>query len=72
MARRKVSLGAGGKNAVVFQARGTFWIFASDDDPAPLVRVIAAAMHEAGKPDARRVAAGALPAVVVTQRTALD
>lgn len=71
-ARRKVSLGAGGRNALVFQARGTFWVFAADQDPAPLVLAVEGAMKDAGIPDAARAAAGALPAVVLTGRTALD
>ncbi|UKA50103.1 hypothetical protein LFT48_00710 [Arthrobacter sp. FW305-123] len=72
VASRKVSLGAGGRSAVVFQARGTFWVFAADQDPAPLVLAIQGAMRDAGIPDAARTAAGALPAVVLTGRTALD
>jgi hypothetical protein len=72
VSRRKVSLGAGGRNALVFQARGTFWVFASNQDPAPLVRVIQESMGDAGIPDAARATAGALPAVVLTGRTALD
>ncbi|MFJ6537518.1 hypothetical protein ACIQH5_14965 [Paenarthrobacter sp. NPDC091711] len=71
-ARRKVSLGAGGRSALVFKARDTFWVFASNDDPAPLVLAIQGAMQDAGIPDAPRTAAGALPAVVLTGRTALD
>ncbi|WP_310208507.1 hypothetical protein [Paenarthrobacter nitroguajacolicus] len=72
VARRKVSLGAGGRNALVFQARDSFWVFASDHDPAPLVLAIHGAMNDAGTPGAARAAAGALPAVVLTGRTALD
>jgi len=72
VARSKVSLGAGGQFAVVFQARGTFWVFASNNHPAPLVLVIQGAMQDAGIPDAARAAAGALPAVVLTGQTALD
>ena len=72
VARRKVSLGAGGRNALVFQARGTFWVFATNHDPAPLVLAMQEAMQDAGIPDAARTAAGALPAVVLTGRTALD
>ncbi|MEJ1114721.1 hypothetical protein WBN73_08700 [Paenarthrobacter sp. CCNWLY172] len=72
VARRKVSLGAGGRSAVVFQARDTFWVFASNQDPAPLVLAIHGAMNDAGTPGAARAAAGALPAVVLTGRTALD
>ncbi|MGJ3190685.1 hypothetical protein [Paenarthrobacter sp. FR1] len=72
VARRKVSLGAGGRNAVVFQARDTFWVFASNEDPAPLVTAIQGAMRDAGIPDAARAAAGALPAVVLTGQVALD
>ncbi|MET4542609.1 hypothetical protein ABIE37_004421 [Arthrobacter bambusae] len=71
-ARRKVSLGAGGRNAVVFQARDTFWVFASNRDPAPLVLAVHGAMNDAGTPGAARAAAGALPAVVLTGRMALD
>ncbi|KUM35763.1 hypothetical protein [Arthrobacter sp. EpRS71] len=71
-ARRKISLGAGGRNALVFKARDTFWVFASNSDPAPLVLAIQGAMQDAGIPDAPRAAAGALPAVVLTGRTALD
>jgi len=72
VARHKVSLGAGGGNAVVFQARGTFWVFASDQDPAPLILAIQGALHDAGIPGAARAAAGALPVVVLTGRTSLD
>ncbi|MCT9872041.1 hypothetical protein [Paenarthrobacter aurescens] len=72
VARQKVSLGDGGRNAVVFQARGTFWVFASNQDPAPLVLAIHGAMNDAGIPGAARAAAGALPAVVLTGRMALD
>lgn len=72
VARQMVSLGAGGRNALVFQARETFWVFASNDDPAPLVTAIQRAMRDAGIPDAARAAAGALPAVVLTGRVALD
>ncbi|MCD4852123.1 hypothetical protein LN996_14995 [Arthrobacter sp. AK01] len=72
VARRKVSLGAGGSNAVVFQARDTFWIFASNQDPAPLVTAIHGAMNDAGTPGAAQAAAGALPAVVLTGRMTLD
>lgn len=71
-ARQKVSLGAGGRNALVFKARDTFWVFASNNDPAPLAAAIREAMNAAGMPDAARAAAGALPAVVLTGRTALD
>ncbi|MBT2587108.1 hypothetical protein [Arthrobacter sp. ISL-95] len=72
VARRKVSLGAGGRGALVFQARDTFWVFASNQDPAPLVLAIQESMRDAGIPDAARATAGALPAVVLTGRTALD
>ncbi|MFJ6457004.1 hypothetical protein [Paenarthrobacter sp. NPDC091669] len=72
VARRKVSLGAGGRNAVVFQARDTFWVFTSNRDPAPLVLAVHGAMNDAGTPGAARAAAGALPAVVLTGRMALD
>ena len=72
VARQKTSLGVAGKNALVFQARDTFWVFSTNEDPVPLVEAIQAAMRDAGIPDARRLAAGALPAVVVTGRTALD
>lgn len=72
IARQKVSLGAGGKNALVFQARDTFWVFAADADPELLVNAIQGALQDAGLPDAGRAAAGALPAVVLTGRTALD
>ncbi|MGO4147468.1 hypothetical protein AB4Y77_20495 [Paenarthrobacter sp. YAF11_1] len=72
VARRKISLGAGGRSAVVFQARDTFWVFASNQDPAPLVLAIHGAMNDAGIPGAARAAAGALPAVVLTGRMALD
>lgn len=72
VARQKVSLGAGGRNAVVFQTHGTFWVFASDQDPAPLVTTVQAAMRDAGIAHAGSVAAGALPAVVLTAPTALD
>ena len=71
-ARQKVSLGAGGRNALVFKARDTFWVFASNNDPAPLAAAIREAMNAAGMPEAARAAAGALPAVVLTGRTALD
>ncbi|WP_024818958.1 hypothetical protein [Arthrobacter sp. 31Y] len=71
-ARHKVSLGAGGRNALVFRARDTFWVFASNNDPAPLAAAIREAMNAAGMPEAARAAAGALPAVVLTGRTALD
>ncbi len=71
-ARHKVSLGAGGRNALVFKARDTFWVFASNNDPAPLAAAIREAMNAAGMPEAARAAAGALPAVVLTGRTALD
>jgi hypothetical protein len=72
VARSKVSLGAGGRNALVLQARGTFWVFASNEDPAPLVRAIQESLRDTGIPDAARATAGALPAVVLTGRTALD
>ncbi|SDW96434.1 hypothetical protein SAMN04487912_10622 [Arthrobacter sp. cf158] len=72
VARRKISLGAGGRNAVVFQSRGTFWVFASNEDPAPLATAIREAMSACGMPQAARAAAGALPAVVLTGPVALD
>jgi len=72
VARQKVSLGAGGRNALVFQARETFWVFASDDDPRPLVVAVQESLREAGMADAVRATSGALPAVVLTGRTALD
>ncbi|ASN18423.1 hypothetical protein [Arthrobacter sp. YN] len=72
VARRKVSLGAGGRSAVVFQARDTFWVFASSQDPAPLVLTIHGALNDVGTSGAARAAAGALPAVVLTGRMALD
>ncbi|AFR27071.1 hypothetical protein [Arthrobacter sp. Rue61a] len=72
VARQKVSLGAGGRNALVFQARDTHWVFASDEDPQPLVIAIRECLRDAGMDDAVRATAGALPAVVLTGRTALD
>ncbi|MFK0007460.1 hypothetical protein ACIQTZ_10430 [Paenarthrobacter sp. NPDC090520] len=72
LASRKVSLGAGGRNAVVFKAQDSFWVFSSDEDPAPLVHSIRGAMSEAGIPAASRRTDGALPAVVLSGRTALD
>ncbi|MFW0773330.1 hypothetical protein ACLRGI_09180 [Paenarthrobacter nitroguajacolicus] len=72
VARRKVSLGAGGRNAVVFQARGRYWVFASDQDTRPLVVVIQECLRDAGMTDALRATSGALPAVVLTGPTALD
>ena len=72
VAKSKVSLGAGGRNAVVFQARETFWVFAADEDPAPLVKAIQGAMRSSGTPGPGREAAGALPAVVLTGTTTLD
>ena len=72
VARNKVSLGAGGRNAVVFQARDTFWVFATNEDPGPLVAAIQGAMRDTGTPGAGLTAAGALPAVVLTGPTALD
>jgi len=72
VARNKVSLGAGGRNAVVFQARDTFWVFATNEDPGPLVTAIQGAMRDTGTPGAGLTAAGALPAVVLTGPTALD
>ncbi|MBP2394446.1 hypothetical protein [Paenarthrobacter nicotinovorans] len=72
VARNKVSLGAGGRNAVVFRARDTFWVFAANEDPAPLVKAIQGAMRDSDTPGAGRPAAGALPAVVLTGPTALD
>ncbi|MFK0041258.1 hypothetical protein ACIQTW_15600 [Paenarthrobacter sp. NPDC090517] len=71
-ARRKVSLGAGGRNALVFQAREAFWVFASDEDPRPLVMAVQESLRDAGMADAVRATSGALPAVVLTGRTALD
>ncbi|NWL11745.1 hypothetical protein DM793_10605 [Paenarthrobacter nitroguajacolicus] len=72
VARQKVSLGAGGRNALVFQARETFWVFASDEDPRPLVMAVQESLRQAGMADAVRATSGALPAVVLTRRTALD
>ncbi|NWL33985.1 hypothetical protein [Paenarthrobacter nitroguajacolicus] len=72
VARQKVSLGAGGRNALVFQARETFWVFASDEDPRPLVMAVQESLRQAGMADAVRATSGALPAVVLTGRTALD
>ncbi|UXM91875.1 hypothetical protein [Paenarthrobacter sp. JL.01a] len=72
VARHKVSLGAGGHNAVVFQARDTFWVFAGDEDPAPMVKAIQGAMRDSGLPGPALEAAGALPAVVLTGPTGLD
>ncbi|MFJ5957501.1 hypothetical protein ACIQC5_16280 [Paenarthrobacter sp. NPDC092416] len=72
VARQKVSLGAGGRHALVFQARETFWVFAGNEDPAPLVTAIQQAMVDSGSPDAGHVVVRALPAVVVTARTSLD
>lgn len=72
VARHKVSLGAGGRYAIVFQTHSTSWVFASNEDPALLVTAVQAALHNAGITDAGRVAAGALPAVVLTGPTALD
>ncbi|BCW42927.1 hypothetical protein StoSoilB5_01110 [Arthrobacter sp. StoSoilB5] len=71
VAREKTSLGVAGRNALVFRARNKFWVFSSDEDPAAVVGAIQNAMHNAGISEARRVSAGALPAVVVTGRTAL-
>ena len=72
VARQKTSLGVAGRNALVFRARNTFWVFSSDEDPDPMVRAIQTAMRDAGVPGAGRLASGALPAAVVTGRTALD
>ncbi|WP_309075805.1 hypothetical protein [Paenarthrobacter sp.] len=72
VARQKVSLGAGGRNALVFQAREIFWVFASDEDPWPLVSAVQESLRDAGMADAVRATSGALPAVVLTGRTALD
>lgn len=72
VARQKVSLGAGGRNALVFQAREIFWVFASAEDPRPLVMAVQESLRDAGMADAVRATSGALPAVVLTGRTALD
>lgn len=72
LARRKVSLGAGGRSAVVFQARETFWVFAANEDPRLLVTAIQECLRDAGMRDADRATSGALPAVVLTGFTALD
>lgn len=72
VARSKMSLGAGGRNAVVFRVRDDFWVFASDHDPADLVGALQQAMEDSGVPGARQVSAAALPAVVLSSSTALD
>jgi len=71
VAKQKVSLGAGGVNALVFRARETFWVFATNEDLEAMVGAVHTALHHAGIPGADLAAAGALPAVVLTERTAL-
>lgn len=76
VAQHKVSLGAGGRNALVFHARGTFWVFSTNDPVEPLVASVRSALADSGSPGRDRTpadaAAGALPAVVVTGRTSLE
>ncbi|MGP0224541.1 hypothetical protein [Paenarthrobacter sp. NCHU4564] len=72
VASRKVSLGAAGRQALVFKALGSYWIFSTDDEPAGLLSAVQQSMVDAGVPGAGQVMAGALPAVAVGTRTALD
>ncbi|MGO4432278.1 hypothetical protein AB4Y88_02955, partial [Paenarthrobacter sp. RAF9] len=71
VAKQKVSLGAGGVNALVFRARETFWVFATNEDLEAMVGAVHTCLRQAGIPGAGLAAAGALPAVVLTERTAL-
>lgn len=71
-ARSLTVLGAGGRKAVVFRSGTEFFIFDSDDDPAPLVLAIQNAMTYAGIPGAERIASEALPPTVLSAATRLD
>ncbi|MEO8222242.1 MAG: hypothetical protein ABI563_15825 [Specibacter sp.] len=87
VARRLTKLSVSGKYAVVLQGapstlepstggaetpQAGFWTFETAADPAPLVLAIAQAMLNARIPGAERIAAQALPPLVLTGKTTLD
>ncbi|MHA7304324.1 hypothetical protein ACX80E_03625 [Arthrobacter sp. TMN-49] len=88
VAKRLTQLSVRGKYCVVFQAAATtwgpdagsstdtpqagFWTFETSGEPSPLVLALHQAMVNARIPGAERIAAQALPPVVLASKTTLD